>query len=850
MQHLSTSLERKLLGGGGKKTVEKHKIQFEVWIREVTGLPLQLTGNVYIDWRRGSQNFSGTTKRVLVNNKKEASWEEKIIFAITLAFHQGNYQTRLLSLKLKEERNKTTVGKCDIDLAKYVNSNGNQIHVVHFLKSKMQLKFRVKTTLQRVNNQRIVGVAGKDQDGSHSLSLGNVVYQTVTDQNLSDNTFDDSPGTDSVDTVVEEMTDKKNGQSKKQHTTHIDGSSVPDLSDKIKELEALLDQKNLAIKGYEDEMELLQTKIDTLQGHNKQMKKKFDLQQTQLKALEQDGTATNIEQVSVEFAQLEELKERNAALEVTNHDLSEKIEGLEKQITVLKKKTDQQKKKLHEAKAKEADAQKQAVALDELNLDDPAEVMRLKVKLAMIQQNKDKEGGRNEGGRNGGGDGSTTARKQPKHEKSERNLKKNKSMGENPALPSDAEAEAKIRQLEAEVTLQKYIKQVIYHADQLMEEGDHDERVTSVALSLCDWLGSSSEQKDQSKFYLSLVDALRGSATRKLLNTSFEINVYWLATVALIRHYAAKRIPTATTSVSSGSPHDTGTVEYNGSSFLRDLELLISTIHAQLVSFVAQVMSNQVLNVLLSPERGNSRHHPGVPHHQTPSKQPNQAKITSGQLANSIPTVGTAMAILASASSTQFIWTMSDVVRLFDEMLAVFKCYSLPVPLIRSLFESFVFTINRLLFNMLLSESDYCTAGNGIQIKLNLSQLHEWLSVKSNKPFVGRAAQMLTEVTEAATVLSLDKSVLVEDNGSAMGVICPSLTLAQIKQLVVSFQPDKLSPDPVPDRVLKALNALIDRRANDERQGEVRIQDQVATPATLRLADWIDMKTPKEFLPE
>ena len=151
-------------------------------------------------------------------------------------------------------------------------------------------------------------------------------------------------------------------------------------------------------------------------------------------------------------------------------------------------------------------------------------------------------------------------------------------------------------------------------------------------------------------------------------------------------------------------------------------------------------MSNQVLNVLLSPERGNSRHHPGVPHHQTPSKQPNQAKITSGQLANSIPTVGTAMAILASASSTQFIWTMSDVVRLFDEMLAVFKCYSLPVPLIRSLFESFVFTINRLLFNMLLSESDYCTAGNGIQIKLNLSQLHEWLSVKSNKPFVGRAA--------------------------------------------------------------------------------------------------------------
>jgi len=207
------------------------------------------------------------------------------------------------------------------------------------------------------------------------------------------------------------------------------------------------------------------------------------------------------------------------------------------------------------------------------------------------------------------------------------------------------------------------------------------------------------------------------------------------------------------------------------------------------------------------------------------------------------------MAILATSSSSQFIWTMSDVVRLFEELLAVFKCYSLPVPLIQSLFESFVFVINRLLFNILMSEAELCTAGNGFQIKLSLSQLHEWLSAKANKAYVGKAGQKLKEVTEAATVLSLDKSVLVEDNGAPMKVICPSLSLTQIKQLAVSFQPDKLSPDPVPDKVLKELNALIDRRGQpDDRQGELKIPDIVTTPSSLHLSEWLEQTT-KEFLP-
>jgi len=112
--------------------------------------------------------------------------------------------------------------------------------------------------------------------------------------------------------------------------------------------------------------------------------------------------------------------------------------------------------------------------------------------------------------------------------------------------------------------------------------------------------------------------------------------------------------------------------------------------------------------------------------------------------------------------------------------------------------------MNRLMVNNLMSCKELCTAANGFQIKLAISRIEDWMDHKTLKAYVGNAGKKLKMLSECATVLTLDKSVLVNDD-AVIPRVCATLNLHQIKQLVVSFHPDALVTDTVPTDVINTI---------------------------------------------
>jgi len=120
-----------------------------------------------------------------------------------------------------------------------------------------------------------------------------------------------------------------------------------------------------------------------------------------------------------------------------------------------------------------------------------------------------------------------------------------------------------------------------------------------------------------------------------------------------------------------------------------------------------------------------------------------------------------------------------------------------------------------------LGDKNLCTAGNGFQIKLTVSNLQDWFNAKTRKPYVGEAGENFKELSEAATLLSLDKSVLIQHN-TTCDMICPNLNILQIHHLVTAFQPDKFFSEPVPLRVIQELSRMCEQSAG----GSVFIEER------------------------
>jgi len=122
------------------------------------------------------------------------------------------------------------------------------------------------------------------------------------------------------------------------------------------------------------------------------------------------------------------------------------------------------------------------------------------------------------------------------------------------------------------------------------------------------------------------------------------------------------------------------------------------------------------------------------------------------------------------------------------------------------------------MFNKLMVCKELCTAGNGFQIRLALSRVEEWIDGKNVKISTGKSWKQLKKLCEAATLLTLDKSLAL--NNDIMKEVCPNMSIHQVKHLVMSFQTDSLMVDEVPSSLLSALEKLC-KTVPEERLVEV-----------------------------
>jgi len=146
---------------------------------------------------------------------------------------------------------------------------------------------------------------------------------------------------------------------------------------------------------------------------------------------------------------------------------------------------------------------------------------------------------------------------------------------------------------------------------------------------------------------------------------------------------------------------------------------------------------------------------------------------------------------------------IENLITFLSDILYSLKRFFLPLKIQEKFFENFMAIINRSMLNHLLSNKKLCTVANGFQIKLGLTKLEEWIDYKNIKSNTGNARKKLRQLIEAATILTLDKNILVKDE-SIIPNVCPSLNLLQIRQIVISIHEGNKKE--VSNEVIKILN--------------------------------------------
>jgi hypothetical protein len=83
---------------------------------------------------------------------------------------------------------------------------------------------------------------------------------------------------------------------------------------------------------------------------------------------------------------------------------------------------------------------------------------------------------------------------------------------------------------------------------------------------------------------------------------------------------------------------------------------------------------------------------------------------------------------------------------------------------------------------------EHSSCGMGLQLKMAMSQLEEWLT--TTNPLCSSMIQQATKASrQAADVLCLrQKESLVQD--STRESVCPDLTVRHLKKLLVNYKPD------------------------------------------------------------
>mmetsp|Transcript_2934 Transcript_2934/g.4466 ORF Transcript_2934/g.4466 Transcript_2934/m.4466 type:complete len:695 (-) Transcript_2934:424-2508(-) len=145
------------------------------------------------------------------------------------------------------------------------------------------------------------------------------------------------------------------------------------------------------------------------------------------------------------------------------------------------------------------------------------------------------------------------------------------------------------------------------------------------------------------------------------------------------------------------------------------------------------------------------------------------------------------------------------VTNILDNILALLLRNHVPPLITSQLMTQVAYFIDAILFNCIMQRGDLCTTRSALAIKYSLSVLDEWVTLRAKDlPLTGMRA---CHVREAADVLILRKSFLAEDE--VRRAVCPHISPVQLEQLLRLFRTDDLSPESVPEKVLRAVGSSV-----------------------------------------
>jgi len=231
--------------------------------------------------------------------------------------------------------------------------------------------------------------------------------------------------------------------------------------------------------------------------------------------------------------------------------------------------------------------------------------------------------------------------------------------------------------------------------------------------------------------------------------------------------------------------------------YIPNIESLFKQIYDTLMSYFIQNISDQLVNIFC-----HSRSNEPTVILSTRTNVISPVSKRNVHRRRNHPAL-IASAVYATEIGT-LVWDIDDLITFLSDILFSVKRFNIPVKIHCKLFENMMALINLTMINKLLSNAELCTSANGFQIKLVINKIEEWLDHKNVKIHIGSSRKKIRPLSEAATLLTLDKNMIFKDD-SIISSICPSLNFIQIRHLVVSYQPEGHS-EPPSKEVLNFLN--------------------------------------------
>ncbi|KAM9974680.1 hypothetical protein ACTFIW_008142 [Dictyostelium discoideum] len=156
-----------------------------------------------------------------------------------------------------------------------------------------------------------------------------------------------------------------------------------------------------------------------------------------------------------------------------------------------------------------------------------------------------------------------------------------------------------------------------------------------------------------------------------------------------------------------------------------------------------------------------------------------------------------------TTSEIDFMDPITNYLNQIQISLSLENCY-INNNLCKLLFEQLFSFINAMIFNEILLRKDLCCLRSSIPIKMNISELEHWVKLHHGKEWSLSVCDKLRLLKEVVYILMIDKTQL--QNDELRDEICPTLSIAQLKQLLTMYSPDVDSfEDPIPLEILTSL---------------------------------------------